>query len=87
MSAPGVPMNIVFICRTPSRRPFFPAGGRPVITSPARPDRYLKHEEHCPFPTDSSADTILRRYLSWDKSAARVEALYQRVLGDEEARG
>ena len=28
-----------------------------------------------------------RRYLSWDKSAARVEAFYQRLSGDEGGRG
>lgn len=100
---PGVP-GPFDDCRFPSKLPFFLASGRPVITSPANLGHFLRHEEHCLFLADSSAEDIARnvmrlmddtalarrlgqngrdfarRYLSWDKSAARVEAFYQSVL-------
>lgn len=100
---PGVP-GPFDDCRFPSKLPFFLASGRPVVTSSANLGRYLRHEEHCLFLTDSSAEDIARnvmrlmddralarrlgengrdyarRYLNWDRSAARVEDFYRRVL-------
>lgn len=95
--------------RFPSKLPFYLASGRPVITAATNLGRHLRHEEHCLFLQDSSAEDIARnimrlmdepelaralgrngrefarRYLSWDKSAAKVEAFYLSRLGQTHA--
>ncbi len=62
-------------CRFPSKLPFFPAGGRPVSTSPANLGLYLKHGEHCLFPTDSSAEDIARNVIRLMDDAAPARRL------------
>lgn len=73
---PGVP-GPFDDCRFPSKLPFFLASGRPVITSPANLGQYLRHEEHCLFLADSSAEDMARNVLRLMGDAALARRLGQ----------